>query len=143
MVEEHVILADLSNCTGCTACAMICPGDAIVMQEDSEGFARPSIDLVKCIHCGACNRVCPVLQNHSPSPIPKAYATQALDFELRRTSSSGGIFYLLGEHVIRRGGVVFGCILTKEPHLGVRHVCAETCEELSLMKGSKYVQSDL
>lgn len=137
------MLTDQLTCTGCSACAMVCSVGAIVMVADSEGFKRPSIDRNKCVDCGACSSVCPVLRpSFGLFPSPKAYAARALDYALRQTSSSGGIFYLLGEQIIRRGGVIFGCALVK-PHFTAQHVCAETVEELSSMKGSKYVQSEL
>ena len=32
------------DCCGCTACAAICPKDAIIMKEDNEGFLYPTVD---------------------------------------------------------------------------------------------------
>ena len=140
---QKELLADEMTCTGCSACAMVCSVGAIMMKADAEGFMRPSIERGKCIRCGACGRVCPVLGKRAETPpIPLAYAARALDYDLRRTSSSGGIFYLLGEQIIRRGGVVFGCVITR-PYFTVQHACAETLDDFSAMRGSKYVQSEL
>ena len=36
------------------------------------------------------------------------YIAHNLNEEVRRNSSSGGIFYSLAEHVLSRGGIVFG-----------------------------------
>jgi ferredoxin len=49
-----VVLADHGNCTGCTACANICPKDAISMERDREGFSYPAVDMEQCVHCGRC-----------------------------------------------------------------------------------------
>lgn len=45
----------LSSCSGCTACAKICPVEAISGQRN----AVHVIDSAVCIECGACGRVCP------------------------------------------------------------------------------------
>lgn len=42
------------NCCGCTACANICPHDAITMEADKLGFIYPQIDYEKCVDCGLC-----------------------------------------------------------------------------------------
>lgn len=48
------------DCCGCTACAVICPKQAINMIEDSEGFNYPGIDKRLCICCYQCLKVCPI-----------------------------------------------------------------------------------
>ena len=55
---------DKTECFGCEACLQICSKSAIHMQEDSEGFRYPVIDLTKCIHCGMCRSICP--HEHMP-----------------------------------------------------------------------------
>ena len=37
------------DCCGCTACAAICPKDAIIMKEDNEGFLYPTVDKETCM----------------------------------------------------------------------------------------------
>ena len=44
-------------CTGCGACANICPKEAIEMRKDSRGFLYPHI-VDECIECGKCKSVC-------------------------------------------------------------------------------------
>ena len=44
-----------NDCTGCRACAQICPTHAVT----GEKKAPHTIDSENCIHCGACGRVCP------------------------------------------------------------------------------------
>lgn len=47
-----------SECCGCTACAAVCPKDAIKMEEDAEGFLYPTVDASLCIRCYKCTKVC-------------------------------------------------------------------------------------
>jgi NADH-quinone oxidoreductase subunit I len=48
-------------CTGCEACAKICPVDAIVMAPlpIKRPKALPEVNLAICIFCGLCEDVCP------------------------------------------------------------------------------------
>ena len=61
------------------------------------------------------------------------------DDEVRRTSSSGGVFTLLAHDVISHGGVIFGARFDED--WNVRHDYTETLEGLVPLRGSKYVQS--
>ena len=129
------------DCCGCHACASVCAHRAITMQADSEGFLYPVVDKSMCTDCGLCKQVCPVI--HQPSPIQplKVYAARSNDEELRRQSSSGGIFTLLAEAVIREGGVVFGAKFDEK--WNVIHSWTETLDGLAAFRGSKYVQSTI
>ena len=49
-----------AECSGCWACANICPREAISMVPDEEGFHFPAIDDKRCIECGLCLKVCPL-----------------------------------------------------------------------------------
>lgn len=49
---------NIYECCGCSACEAVCPGNAINMEADEEGFLYPVIDLSKCIGCYQCERVC-------------------------------------------------------------------------------------
>jgi len=44
-----------ADCTGCTACAKLCPVFAI----EGERGARHSINQTRCVECGVCARACP------------------------------------------------------------------------------------
>jgi NADH-quinone oxidoreductase subunit I len=48
-------------CTGCEACAKICPVDAIIMEPlpIKRPKALPEVNLGICIFCGLCEDVCP------------------------------------------------------------------------------------
>ena len=70
---------------------------------------------------------------------PIAYAARGRDEEIRKESSSGGVFCLLAKEVIRRGGVVFGAGF--DEHWEVAHSYIEKTEDIRRFMGSKYVQS--
>lgn len=134
-------LAAHLHCTGCTACASVCPRDAIVMAQDAEGFLYPRVDGEKCVHCGRCTGACPILKPRESGPLPAAYAAWNRDDAIRRDSTSGGVFSVLAEDTLESGGVVYGAALDANQHL--RHIACFQKEDLRYLRGAKYVQSDL
>ena len=134
-------LATHGTCTGCTACASICPKDAISMLRDRQGFACPTVDPEKCIHCGRCTGVCPALRERGPGHLPAAFAAWNRDTRVLRESTSGGVFTALAELILEQGGVVYGAAMDARQHL--RHVACFRREDLRYLRGAKYVQSDL
>lgn len=134
-------LCSLNECTGCGACYNICPHHSIRMTESSEGFLFPHIDSDLCVECGLCQRVCPVITPPDKADeSPAVYAAWNKADKIRTTSSSGGMFYTLAYEVLSNGGAVFGVVLDTDGN--VFHSKAENIDELHLMQGSKYVQSD-
>jgi len=69
------------------------------------------------------------------------YASFNKNEQIRRQSSSGGIFYALAEYVLDHHGVVFGARFDES--WMVKHDYCETIDELSPFLGSKYVQSKI
>ena len=131
------------KCTGCSACAAICPKQAITLAPDEWGFPRVQIDQSLCIDCGACVKVCPALQEprrRQRLDEEAFYAAYHRDELVRSSSSSGGAFTALAEAVLRNHGAVCGAALSKKDWL-VRHVVIERREELEKLRGSKYAQS--
>lgn len=128
-----------TECMGCHACFNKCPRQAIEMVEDDNGFKYPRVNKEKCIECGLCEKVCPIINNYKISNEPEAYAVKNKKDKIREQSSSGGIFTLLSEYVIKNGGVVFGA--TFDENWNVKHSYAEKIEELKMLRGSKYLQS--
>lgn len=129
------------KCSGCSACASICPKGCISMQPNSEGFLYPAINQNVCVKCGLCEKTCPVL--HPPvfdeKDVPVAYAVQNKDEKIRLDSASGGAFSAIAYYVLDHGGVVFGALFNEK--LEVVHGFVETKEELYKLRRSKYVQS--
>lgn len=126
-------------CCGCAACVQACPKQCISMREDKEGFLYPEVDKTVCVDCHLCEKVCPVLNQGKEREPLKVYAAKNKDEEIRRQSSSGGIFTLLAEQVLDDVGVVFGARF--DENWEVVHAYTETKEGLAAFRGSKYVQS--
>lgn len=132
-------IVDKSKCCGCNACVQRCPKQCITMYEDEEGFLYPQVDIINCIDCGLCEKVCPILNQNKPKRPLKVFAVKNNNEDQRLRSSSGGVFILLAEQIIKQGGVVFGARFDK--NWEVEHCYAETLEDLEPLMRSKYVQS--
>lgn len=136
-----VEIVDKNRCTGCTACVSVCPKEAIRLEKGRLGALYPSIDVARCIDCGRCQAVCPALNTTQQGENPEVWAAKTPNRSLRMESSSGGVFTLLAEEVIRRGGVVYGAAWNEA--FNVAHCRVESLEEIARLRGSKYQQSDL
>lgn len=137
-----VNLTDKLHCTGCAACKAVCQREAISMQVDEEGFFYPHIDTSKCVNCGMCKRVCPSINPVEARRPRSVFAAMAKDDALRLASSSGGVFSLLARDILSRIGVVFGAAFDHNDW-HVFHKFVENETDLSELRGSKYVQSDI
>lgn len=135
-------LQDRTQCTGCGGCAAACSAKAIIMVKDSEGFLYPSINQSKCIQCRLCEKICPSIHSRSQNNFVNdfCYAVQSAD-EIRQSSSSGGIFTLLAQYVLEKGGYVCGAAFEKD--WSVRHILIHNKQDLGRLRGSKYIQSDI
>jgi len=132
-------LAKAYDCTGCGACEQRCPQNAIFFADDHEGFPTPHIQKDKCIECGLCNKVCPALNMPGTNSIRNAYAAQLKDTDKLRESTSGGVFTALAREILRRGGIVYGCVWSDDYEA---IICkAESEADIIAMHGSKYVWS--
>lgn len=137
----HIEVSNKSQCSGCSACFSVCPKQCIQMKGDDEGFLYPSVDHSKCVDCGKCIKACPIISPPATHTNVVGYAAKAKEESVRLSSSSGGIFYLLASKVIEKGGFVFGAALDED--CSVKHICAESKEELIRLQRSKYVQSEI
>ena len=128
------------NCSGCGACFNACSMDAIVKEENEQGFLYPIVIAEKCIECGKCVKVCPELNPYKGnSDEPRVYSMRAENV-IRKESSSGGVFTLLANYFIENDGIVCGAEM--DENFSVRHICVNDKKNLSKLKKSKYVQSD-
>lgn len=129
------------NCCGCSACIQICPKSALSWRKDDEGFLYPGLDPEACIECGACEKVCPMV--HSDKAVSgktgTAYAAVNDNLPELMKSSSGGIFSIIANHVLSKGGIVYGAAF--DDAMQLHHIAVEKKEELPRLRGSKYLQS--
>lgn len=128
-----------SDCSGCHACVGACPKQCIEMTIDNEGFLYPEVDKSVCVDCGLCEKACQAINPIKSKNTPTAYACYNTNDEIRMQSSSGGVFTLLAEMIIDKGGAVFGAAFDDD--LNVCHICVESKEALRKLRGSKYLQS--
>lgn len=131
------------NCTGCSACISVCPKKCISPSTDAEGFMTPLPDPSECIDCNLCEKVCPALNPNRSSRPAEFLVGQNESSDITRQSSSGGVFYLIGKRVLDMGGVVYGAALDYNSGVTARHIRVSDIDDLHLILGSKYVQSEI
>ena len=135
-------------CCGCSACVYRCPTDAIYEKEDEHGVIRAFVDYDKCTTCGKCSRACPVITFRPPkknATTPKCYAFEN-DESISMASTTTGGFQVLARHFISTGGKVAGASWVKDGYgnyTRVKHVLAQSEDELPRIYRSKYVQSEI
>ncbi len=127
------------QCLGCEACTQICAHNALVMEEDIDGFRYPSLNPDACVHCGLCNDVCP-----EETQVPKyqneqkAFGGYALDEKVRCKSTSGGAFSCIVESWCKENYAIFGAIADG---LDVHHSFITDKKNIDAFRKSKYSQS--
>lgn len=136
-------IQDKSRCTGCTACASVCPHSAISMTADEEGFLYPQINNDVCTDCGLCERICPARKpaEYEPQRKRRGFLVQHGNDRILSDSTSGGFFTAIADWTFQQGGAV--CAATFDDEFHVMHAFAEAGADLHRFRGSKYVQSDL
>lgn len=73
---------------------------------------------------------------------PVAYACYNKDRQTRMSSTSGGIFTVLASYfMLEKNAVVFGAAFDKD--FNVKHIKIDSIDQLSLLRGSKYPQSNI
>ncbi|MDR1669647.1 MAG: Coenzyme F420 hydrogenase/dehydrogenase, beta subunit C-terminal domain [Oscillospiraceae bacterium] len=83
--------------------------------------------------------VTPVLNPYGIAPVTTVYGAANLNENIRSASSAGGVFSLLCEDMIRRGGVVFG--VHYNDMFETAHGMADRIPECVPMRGAKYTES--
>ena len=132
-----------SRCTGCKACGDACPKGAISFVNNEEGFWYPVVNEEECVHCGKCRDVCCALKQYEKEEdfTPLAYAAWNRNDEIRRASTSGGIYYCFAKYVLENGGYIIGSVYTDD-FRGAYHTYSNDEKDLPRIMGSKYFQSD-
>lgn len=132
-------LATKELCTGCGACAYICPKQCISMREDTFGVIYPVINHEDCISCKRCQKVCPILtpvQLHTPS---HAYAAWSNDENERKSSASGGVAPEMYKLSLNKQWLIAGA--GQNTDFSVTLFLTEQKEDILKFKNSKYVFS--
>ena len=142
MATFRISLANRYECTGCMACADVCPNQAIKMVVEEDGHFYPRIDGAKCVLCGKCERLCEAIHKGYGTnnlSLSSPYVAWAKSDIYRLNGTSGGLFAAFAEKIIENGGVVFCSYFDG---FKARHICVENVEDIATVQGSKYVQSD-
>ncbi|MCI8513117.1 MAG: 4Fe-4S dicluster domain-containing protein [Lachnospiraceae bacterium] len=139
------MIIDSPKCYGCGACVNICAYDALHMQYDVRGFAYPQFSADKCINCNKCFSVCPAVEEHTKKLLQNqrpncVYSARIKDDKIRKSSSSGGMFYVLSSYFLSNEGYVCGVVWNDD--FSVKHICSKEASDRDEMMQSKYIQSD-
>ena len=139
-------IKDKRKCSGCGACAAVCPHNALRMAEDADGFRYPRVDREACTGCGLCDTICPMKDPRHGVPAcnecyePSFYAAQHRETALLKRVSSGGAFWAMACAVLDSSGVVYGAVQENVDH--IFHARADSRTAAEAMRRSKYFQSD-
>lgn len=134
-----------NGCCGCSACALICPVNAIKMKINEDGYYRPKIDDEKCINCNLCNKVC-FYENYDLKLHNLAefglYSAYSKDKSVRETSSSGGVATEISKWALENGREICA-VIYDEQNREAKHINIASLDDemLEKIKGSKYLQS--
>ena len=132
---------DKITCSGCEACANICPHKAICMIPDSEEFRYPKINIDLCTNCGLCRKVCPY--NLSPqkcSGMNYTFGGHIKNQKVLSESTSGGAFSAIVDAWCDKNYVIFGAV---SDGLNVYHDHIFDKKYLDKFRKSKYTQSNI
>ena len=144
-MANNISFYDQKSCYGCTACAAVCPKDAIQICPNKEGFYYPILNQTKCIECGACLKVCNINEENlkkTINAIPQlVYAAWSKEKSSVLKSTSGGVSFHITRKFILNKGIVYG--VGWKDHLIASHVRVNNITQIEDLRGSKYVQSAL
>ena len=126
------------NCYSCSACQTVCARKAITMSDNCLPIVS---DL--CVNCGQCERVCPHInaKQYDKNILGNGYVARNVNVDIRKKSSSGGIFKLLADEAVSRDWYVCGCVY--DANMMPKHIVSKDDNDIQRMMGSKYVKSDM
>lgn len=141
MRSKNKNITTITTCTGCLACMNKCPKDCIDTIKNQIGHISPIVRENACIDCGICLNVCPENTPVNLSFPANTWAAWSKDKNIREQSSSGALATVCAKEVIEKGGIVYGCAFI--PPFTFKHIRCSNTEDITQLKGSKYVQSDI
>ncbi len=120
------------------ACISLCHKNAIHIEDKLKSY-NAIIDENICVNCGKCEKVCQInypIEKTEPILWKQGWA---LDENIRKRSSSGGLASALSNCVVEDEGVVCSCTFKKGEFV---FEFASTSEDISKFSGSKYIKSN-
>lgn len=134
----------IRECTGCGACSLICPSQAISMQLANNGFYEPVVNSDLCSECGLCLTVCYKFadfdSNNEPFKKATVIAVTNNYIDDISTVSTIGVASRLAEYFFELGYNVCGVKYDYQNHC-CNHSIASSLFDLIQFKGSKYLPS--
>lgn len=131
-----------SPCTGCGACRLVCPVQAINIKKNDYGFYNAFVDTDMCIGCKKCLSVC--LKNGVVDAVElrdgEIFSAQSVNKDVVASSSSGGIAHELSIYALQKGYYVAGAKYDYDTNT-VKTILINNLEKLEELQGSKYLQS--
>lgn len=132
-------VCEASKCASCRSCVAKCPQGAIMI-DDKKKFCNAVIDDSKCVKCGMCYKVCQINSKSNFLKPISWYQGWALDREVRRNASSGGVASALTKAFLEKGGYVCSCCFDGK---NFEFKIIKNRDEYATFLGSKYVKSKL
>jgi len=129
-----------STCFGCGSCSLVCPQNCIKMLPNEEGFLYPFLDSINCISCGLCRLHCPITNVVTNIKPIFSFGYINKNENVLMDSSSGGAFSAFAEHILQNQGHVYGTAF--DENMEAITILVNDKKDLSLLRGSKYVQSN-
>lgn len=141
--EKNHVLIHNSICCGCGVCKAICPTQAIAIEIDENGFFKAKVKESTCVSCGKCITVCP---NENVKRGTSIYTQELYSYKSNSTdtllfSSSGGVAFDISRFLLDDGYTIVGCQFNRDKQRA-EHIIVTEKQNISLLQGSKYLQSD-
>lgn len=138
---EKARIALPQECSGCGACAYVCPKSCIKMIDMGEKGLLPTLDETDCIDCGRCTKTCPVMSPSEKSSQIETFAAWNSDDVLRQKSASGGAATAFYQSAIKRGWLIVGAEINQDLSVSMR--LRSKIEDVASLTNSKYVFSNM
>ena len=132
-------ICNYTECTGCYACANVCPKRCISLKDDKFGEIHPVVDQNACIDCKLCQKTCPNNRERKYSYPNHCYAAWLDNKKEREICASGGIATIISKYILGKGGVLFGS--RYDQLLNPVITWTDQLKDIEAYKGSRYVQS--